>query len=68
MRLEEANLPEDRQRCEGRETNKWGSTRRCWRVGTVIVKGRRYCLTCSRQAPAVGPAAAARQSAEMRVK
>lgn len=50
MTTDEANVAPARLRCEGRETNKWKSTRRCWRVATVTINGRRYCLTCAKAA------------------
>lgn len=40
MRIEDANLPEPRQRCEG----KTPTLKRCWHVATITAHGKRLCV------------------------
>jgi hypothetical protein len=50
MRIDDANLPEPRQRCEGRvpESHGYGYVR-CSHVATVTAKGKRLCLVCAKK-------------------
>lgn len=42
--------PQPARQCQGTVKNKkWRDKYRCKCVGTVEIKGKRYCLTCARK-------------------
>lgn len=50
MTIEEANVPEDRQRCEGTVV-RWGYGISCFHVATVTTAdGKRLCLDRAKKA------------------